>query len=270
MGTNGHGYRKHSGHGNWDASNEKHQDIVDSFTVGTMLDAEHDDSLNHTAYNNRNYAEVSNCSEHLQHSQYINVSATSVHPSVQLSIQCQIEAILNCSKPIQSLPWIVDSMPIRSRRQGQEWACQGLSLRTPCTLSFPVHTRIIKSETTSHKPAMNDRVNKEMSDSFYLLEVAHMAGGVDKVSSFSKEGVHSSSNNNSFNLSLLTCGTRKHFISWLLIRRHRLPSQNWLQDNIWAESWTIAWIAPQYIISRLAFKKSLSTRVIRSRSSLSC
>jgi hypothetical protein len=120
MGTNGHGYRKHSGHGNWDASNEKHQDIVDSFTVGTMLDAEHDDSLNHTAYNNRNYAEVSNCSEHLQHSQYINVSATSVHASVQLSIQCQIEAILNCSKPIQSLPWIVDNMPIRSRRQGQE------------------------------------------------------------------------------------------------------------------------------------------------------
>jgi hypothetical protein len=25
---------------------------------------------------------------------------------------------------------------------------------------------------------------------------------------------------------LLTCGTRKHFISWLLIRRHGLPSQN--------------------------------------------
>ncbi len=161
-------------------------------------------------------------------------------------------------------------MPIRSRRQGQEWACEGLSFRTPCTLSFPVHTRIITSETTSHKPAMNDCVNKEMSDSFYLLEVAHMAGGVNKVSSFSKEGVHSSSNNNSFNLSLLTCGTRKHFISWLLIRRHGLPSQNWLQDNIWAESWTTAWIAPQYTISRLAFKKSLSTRVIRSRSSLSC
>ncbi len=46
-------------------------------------------------------------------------------------------------------------MPIRSRRQGQEWARQGLSLRTPCTLSFPVHTRIITSETTSHKPATN-------------------------------------------------------------------------------------------------------------------
>jgi hypothetical protein len=84
-----------------------------------MLDAEHDDSFNHTAYNNRNYAEVSNCSEHLQHSQYINVIGTSVHPSVQLSIQCQIEAILNCSKPIQSLLWIVDSMPIRSRRRSR-------------------------------------------------------------------------------------------------------------------------------------------------------
>jgi hypothetical protein len=69
---------------------------------------------------------------------------------------------------------------------------------------------------------------------------------------------------------LLTCGTRKHFISWLLIRRHRLPSQNWLQDNIWGESWTTAWIAPQYTISRLDFKKSLNTRVIRSRSFLSC
>jgi hypothetical protein len=55
---------------------------------------------------------------------------------------------------------------------------------------------------------------------WHLLEMAHIVCGVNQVSSLSKKGVHTSGNDNSFNLALLTCRSRKHLISWLLCGWH--------------------------------------------------
>ncbi len=52
MGTNGHGDRQNCGHGNRDATNEQHQEVVDPLTVWAMLDRVHDKNFNNDAYGN--------------------------------------------------------------------------------------------------------------------------------------------------------------------------------------------------------------------------
>jgi hypothetical protein len=52
MGTNGHGDRQNCGHGNRDATNEQHQEVVDPLTVWAMLDGVHDKNFNNDAYGN--------------------------------------------------------------------------------------------------------------------------------------------------------------------------------------------------------------------------
>ncbi len=58
-----------------------------------------------------------------------------------------------------------------------------------------------------------------------LLEMANIVGGVNQVSSLSKKCVHTSGDDDSFYLSLLTCRSRKYLVSWLLCGWHWLPSQ---------------------------------------------
>jgi hypothetical protein len=53
-----------------------------------------------------------------------------------------------------------------------------------------------------------------------FLEMAHVVRGVHQVNNLSKKSVHTSGNDNNFNLALLTCRSKKDFISWLLCRWH--------------------------------------------------
>ncbi len=66
MGANGHGDRQNCGHGNRDATNEQHQEIVDPLTVWAMLDGVHDKNFNNDAYGNWNDAEITNCCKNLK------------------------------------------------------------------------------------------------------------------------------------------------------------------------------------------------------------
>jgi hypothetical protein len=52
VGTNSHGNREHCGHGDRDATNEQHQQVVDSSSVVALLDGVHDNDFDNNAYCN--------------------------------------------------------------------------------------------------------------------------------------------------------------------------------------------------------------------------
>jgi hypothetical protein len=50
--SNCHSHRKDSGHGDWNSSNQKHQQIVNSRSVSPVLDSVHDDKLHGHSHSN--------------------------------------------------------------------------------------------------------------------------------------------------------------------------------------------------------------------------
>lgn len=65
MGTNSHCDREHSGHGNRNASDKQHQQIVNSITVLALLNGVHHNDLDDDSNGNGDNTEVSDCSQHL-------------------------------------------------------------------------------------------------------------------------------------------------------------------------------------------------------------
>ena len=64
----------------------------------------------------------------------------------------------------------------------------------------------------------------------YLLEVANLVCVVNKVSSFTKEGMHPSGDHNCLNLPLLDGGAREDFIAGAPCHRQRLAGEGGLVD----------------------------------------
>jgi len=62
---NSHGNRQDSWHGNWDSSNEKHQQVVNTISVRPLLDRVHDNELNQHAHSNWADTKVTNGCQHL-------------------------------------------------------------------------------------------------------------------------------------------------------------------------------------------------------------
>lgn len=92
---------------------------------------------------------------------------------------------------------------------------------------FPIAVNTYIATYTEIAPETENKVRimNQMKDSLqpsYLLEVAHLIGGVNKVSSFSKKGMYSSGNDHSFNFSLFARGTRVHPITRTLSYWKRL------------------------------------------------
>lgn len=65
MRTDSHGHRQHSRHSYGDTSDEKHQQIVNTFTVLPLLDGEHHNDLDQETNGDRHYAKVSDGGKNL-------------------------------------------------------------------------------------------------------------------------------------------------------------------------------------------------------------
>lgn len=65
VGANGHGHRQHCWHGDRNASDEQNKQVVDSITVTSLLDGEHDDQLHNNSDEDGDDAETSNARQHL-------------------------------------------------------------------------------------------------------------------------------------------------------------------------------------------------------------
>lgn len=65
MWTNGQGYRQDRRHGDWDTSDKKHQQIVNSISICSVLDGVHPNDLNNHSNSNWTYTEVTNGRQYL-------------------------------------------------------------------------------------------------------------------------------------------------------------------------------------------------------------
>jgi hypothetical protein len=65
VGPDGHGDRQHGGHGDGDAADEEHEEVVDAVAVPAVLDQVHDDDLDEDADGDGGDAEVADGPEHL-------------------------------------------------------------------------------------------------------------------------------------------------------------------------------------------------------------
>ena len=62
---NSHGHRQDCWHGNWDTSDEKDQQVVNTISVCPLLDGVHHNNLNQHSHSNWADAEVTNGCQHL-------------------------------------------------------------------------------------------------------------------------------------------------------------------------------------------------------------